>query len=228
MSATFTKSTQTRAYRSPLRDGQAAKTRARILDAAADLFATLGYGGTSLAKIAEQAGVSVETVKASGAKRDLLLASFENSFAGMAGIESLADHAPVVQITADGDNVRYLAGIVHFVAESNRRSSRLWLAFFAAAAADTELGAKFAGLQARRRIDILVLVDELRSRGIVAAEAPRETQADAISFVLSPEGYNQLVHDAGWSQQQYEHWLVRALPAIAALAGSVGSAGSAE
>lgn len=214
MSALSDDTSTTRAYRSPLRDEQAAETRSRILDAAAELFATRGYGGTSLAKIGELAGVSPETVKASGLKRDLLLAAFEKSFAGMEGVSSLAAHGPVAEITADTDNTRYLAGIMHFVAESNRRSSRLWATLISAAASDAELEAKLHELQQRRRSDMLILVDELMNRDIASAGIARQTHTDTLSFILSPEGYNQLVLDAGWGQGDYEAWLVRSVMAL--------------
>ena len=72
-------------YVSPLREAQAAQTRARILDAAVELFGANGYAGTSLAKIAQAVGVSVETVKQNGPKSALLLASFDRAFSGAEG-----------------------------------------------------------------------------------------------------------------------------------------------
>lgn len=200
-----------RGYQSDLRTSQAAETRTRILNAAAERFSVTGYTGTSLADIANIAGVSVETVKLGGPKRRLLLDAFTHSFAGSEGLESLANHGPVAAITADIDNNRYLAGIAHFVAESNRRSSLLWTTLLSAAASDALLGKELDELQRRRRTDMLVLVDELRSRGLAAMAQPRETIADTISFVLSPEGYNQLVLGAGWNQPEYEAWLARTI-----------------
>lgn len=214
MSATPQEARSRRAYRSALRDEQAAETRSRILDAAAELFAAHGYSGTSLATIGDRAGVSVETVKASGPKRELLLAAFEHSFAGIEGVVSLAEHTPVAEITTNADNDRYLADIMHFLAESNRRSSRLWTALISAAISDPQLAAKLDELQQRRRADILVLVDELRGRGLATSSTPRETQADMLTFLLSPEGYNQLVLDFAWTQGDYETWLVHTLQAL--------------
>ena len=214
-----------RGYHSALRTSQAAETRLRILDAAAERFAVAGYAGTSLADIARAAGVSTETVKLGGPKRNLLLAAFEHSFAGTEGIDSLAEHHPVAEITADTDSARYLAGIVHFVAESNRRSSRLWSTLLSAAAADTVLGNELDGLQHRRRADMLVLVDELRNRHLVSAALPREILADTVSFILSPEGYNQLVLGARWSQPDYEAWLQRAVLLLGGDASATGQPG---
>lgn len=200
-----------RRYQSELRTSQAAATRFRILDAAAERFTVAGYTGTSLADVAQAAGVSVETVKLGGPKRRLLLNAFTHTFAGREGLESLASHGPVADITAELDNTRYLAGIAHFVAESNRRSSLLWTTLLSAAASDALLSNELDELQQRRRADMLVLVDELRSRGLADRAQARETIADTVSFILSPEGYNQLVLGAKWSQPDYEAWLTRTI-----------------
>lgn len=202
---------QSRKYTSELRASQTAATRRRILEAASGLFAAAGYVGTALADIARSAGVSVETVKLLGPKRDLLLAAFEHSFAGTDGINSLADHEPVAHVTANLDNSSYLAGIIQFVAESNQRSSLLWATLLSAAASDTVLSERLDSLQQRRRTDMYVFVDELRSRELISRTQPRDILADTISFILSPEGYNQLVHGARWSQPDYEAWLTRAI-----------------
>jgi AcrR family transcriptional regulator len=200
-----------RRYHSEVRTNQAAATRSRILEAAAHLFTVAGYTGTSLADIAHAAGVSIETVKLGGPKHRLLLDAFTHRFAGSDDIASLASHGPVTEITAEIDNTRYLAGIVRFVAESNRRSSILWTTLLSVARSDTPLRKELDGLQQRRRADMLVLVDELRRRGLAETDQQRETIADTVSFLLSPEGYNQLVHGAGWSQPDYETWLARTI-----------------
>ena len=51
-----------RRYDSPLRRAKAQETERRVLDAAASLFAERGYVGTSLAAVAEQAGVNARTI----------------------------------------------------------------------------------------------------------------------------------------------------------------------
>nr|BFF18256.1 hypothetical protein GCM10025730_17770 [Promicromonospora thailandica] len=73
----------TRGYRSDLRRRQAAETRARIVAAAAELFGELGYAGTTLARIAERAQVSVETVQKAGPKAALMRAAVEVSSFGV-------------------------------------------------------------------------------------------------------------------------------------------------
>src|SRR6266487_7168082 len=52
----------TRRYESPRRREQAAATRREILDAAQRLFEKQGYGATTMAAIAAEAGVALKTV----------------------------------------------------------------------------------------------------------------------------------------------------------------------
>src|SRR4249919_928325 len=62
-----------RPYHSPLRQEQALATRQRILDAALGLFGSNGYGATSIAAIAREAGVVPETIYATfGSKRGIV------------------------------------------------------------------------------------------------------------------------------------------------------------
>lgn len=76
-----------RRYRSPLRDERAADTRQRIATAALELFAEHGFTATSVASIANRAGVSAQSVYAvygtKGAVLSALLARLEDE-AGVA------------------------------------------------------------------------------------------------------------------------------------------------
>src|SRR5262245_66485222 len=62
-----------RPYRSRLRADQAQQTRRRVLESALQLFVDRGYAGTTVAAVADRAGVSPETIYLSlGGKRGLL------------------------------------------------------------------------------------------------------------------------------------------------------------
>ncbi len=199
-----------RAYSSPLRAAQAAETRRRILDAAAELFARDGYAATSLARLAEAAGVSLETVKANGPKSSLILAAFDQAFTGEVGD---AEAAPIHERDV-GDRLRdipteqLLEGWVEFIAGANERISRLWIALLDASMGDPAVAAGLERLQERRRSDFRASVAEFRSRGLARRAVDDEQLAAALLFLVSPSGYVQLVLDAGWSMAQYRAWLV--------------------
>ncbi|MDG4823246.1 TetR family transcriptional regulator [Asanoa sp. WMMD1127] len=203
---------QPRAYRSPLRSRQAAETRDRILDAAATRFAADGYGRTTLAAIAEQAGVSVETVQANGPKRALLVASFERAFTGDEGSHQIAEREVGRQILATPDLATMRAGIIGFVVAANERTAGLWRAYVSAADSDPAVRATLDDMYGRRRNDVTAAVAGLVSRGAPITDPARA--ADVLSFVLSPEGYEQLVLRSGWSSAAYAAWLDEAIAAL--------------
>lgn len=218
----------TRPYRSALRQEQARQTRERILDAAGAVFAARGYAGASLAEIATAAGVSVESVKVHGPKRALLLAAFERAFGGEAGEESLADRPEVAAIAALDDPDRILAELVPLIALANARTGALWATFMAAARDDAEVGRVLAGLLERRHADYGRTVDLLAAKGAAGARdldaAGRRSLADALSFVMSPEGHQQLVGESGWAFERYRDWLLGTVRTLVR-AGSAGSTG---
>ncbi len=72
-----------RKYDAPRRAEQAARTRRVILAAARDLFATRGYTATTIAAIAQQAGVAVDTIYATiGRKPALMREVVESAISG--------------------------------------------------------------------------------------------------------------------------------------------------
>ncbi len=72
-----------RRYSAALRNEQTALTRRRILEAAGRLFAEQGYLGTTLAGVAKEAAVSVQTVyNVVGGKSVLLKAVYDMTLAG--------------------------------------------------------------------------------------------------------------------------------------------------
>lgn len=204
-----------RPYHSTLRAEQAAHTRRRILEAAADCFAERGYAGTSLGDIATRASVSVETVKLNGPKRNLLLGAFEQAFTGTEGPESVTARESAAEILTLTDGERFLDGLVHWVAQANARTSALWVGFVSAGASDPQVGAALRELLERRRADYRRAVDALAERDMLPADAERDDLADALSFLLSPEGHDQLVRRSGWTMEHYEDWLGSAVRRLA-------------
>jgi AcrR family transcriptional regulator len=196
-----------RRYSSPLREEQAAQTRRRILAFAAELFARNGYAGTSLAQIASAAGTSPETVKANGPKSALLVGAFDQAFTGAEEFVPIHERDLGRQLAAAPEE-ELLTRYVEFVASANERIAGLWAAFVAAAPGDAEVGRELEALQRRRREDFRASIALFRERGLARREAPDEELAAALSFLVSPEGYVQLVTEQGWEPGRYRSWLV--------------------
>jgi AcrR family transcriptional regulator len=197
----------TRSYRSPLRGAQAAETRARVLRAAATCFTASGYHATTLARIATEAGVSVETVKNIAPKHELLLGAFETTFAGREGRDPLAGRDGYV---LDSDRST-LEAAVDSAASANALASGLWRAFVSAASSDAAVRAVLDDLLARRHADFRLVVDALDRADLIGNSAPRDDLAASLSFLFSPEGYEQLVEQSGWTEERYRSWLRDAL-----------------
>lgn len=201
-----------RAYRSTLREQQALQTRRRIIDAAAHLFATKGYQATTLASIAREAGVSTETVKTAAPKAELLIAAFEVTFAGTEAAESITD-TPVAEDVLGLADDAFLDALLGRIAAANARGHALWTVLLGAAASDPVVDGALQEILRRRAADYARLVDELLSRGYAASVIDAGATAAALSFLLSPEGYQQLVAQSGRTLEQYVAWLRAAVMA---------------
>src|SRR6476659_6509325 len=98
-----------RQYDSSRRQARAQESRAAVLRAALDRFLEQGYSSTTIAQIAGDADVSVETVyKTFGNKAGLLKAVFDVAVAGDDEPVAMADREFVAQIQAEPDARRKL------------------------------------------------------------------------------------------------------------------------
>lgn len=200
-------------YKSPLREAQAAETRAKIIDSAIDVFGRRGFAGTSLAKIATGAGVSVETVKLAGTKGALLLAAFDRAFAGEELPGPVHSSGIGRSLLAVPDE-ELLDGLVAFVVAANSRVARLWPRVLEAATIDADVASRLSRLQASRTEDMIAAIAHLRRRGRCTNPLPDATLADGLSYLLAPEGYVRLVIECGWPEADYRQWLVRAVQRV--------------
>jgi AcrR family transcriptional regulator len=202
----MTPDTSPRAYRSELRTQQAQGTRRRIVEAAARLFAERGYQATTLTTIAREAGVSTETVKTAAPKAELLIAAFEVTFAGVESAQSLTD-TEVGAGVLDVPDEALLDAVLTRIATANARGHALWTVLLGAAASDPVVDDALQAILARRAADYRRLVDELVTRGYASSVTDPDATAAVLSFLLSPEGYQQLVVQSGWTPQRYTAWM---------------------
>ncbi|UUE20628.1 TetR/AcrR family transcriptional regulator [Microbacterium sp. J1-1] len=201
-----------RAYRSELRARQALETRERIVSASARLFATQGYQATTIAAIAREAGVSAETVKTTASKAELLIAAFEVTFSGSEGAETLADTEVANGLLDLPDDV-FLDTVLTQITTANARGHGLWTVLLGAALSDPVVDEALRRILEHRSADYRGLVSELRRRDLASPGIDDSAVADALSFLLSPESYQQLVTQSGWTRRRYAEWLRRAVHA---------------
>ena len=203
----------TRRYHSPVREAEAARTRALIVDAAATLFARDGYAATSLKAIAAEAGVSVQSVHLAGPKSSLMLAAFERSFAGDEGRHSLTERPALAAIMEEPDTDVALGAYVTFLTEANERAAPVWAAFRAAADADPAVRELYADIEQRRMRDMALGAGWAVSRGLVP-EAGASRAADVLALITGPDTYLHFVASCGWSLDAYRDWVTRSIGAL--------------
>lgn len=201
-----------RTYRSDLRARQAQETRSRIIAASAGLFARQGYQATTIAAIAREAGVSAETVKTAASKAELLIAAFEVTFSGSEGARTLTETEVAAGLLDLPDEV-FLDAVLTQITAANARGHALWTVLLGAALSDPVVDTALRGMLARRHADLRTLVAETIRRGIAADLRDPDAAAAAISFLISPESYQQLVVQSGWTPEQYGTWLRTAVEA---------------
>ena len=200
-----------RAYSSTRRAQQAARTRDDVIDAAIDLFRTRGWAGTTVAAIAERAGVAVETVyKAGGAKTALLRAAMEAAIVGDTEPVPLAERAEY-QAIGEGDEVQRIARAVAITATVHERSAGVWLAIVEAAAADEDVDGWRKELERGRRVEVARAVER------IFGEPFDDDLVTMIWVLYGPETYMKFVIDEGKSRDEYEAFLIRASQRLATL-----------
>lgn len=196
-----------RRYSSQLRAEQAEATRARIVTAAAELFSSRGYAGTSMPEIARQAGVSTETVQSHGPKAALLRVAVD-AFAFGAERDADArqtDLGARMLAARSGSEAAALAAEV--LTEVNARTHGLWLAFTEAARVDEEMAEALRQLGAGIRGQNAALMTEWRSRGFLRDDRPFDDLVDQSVLVGSVELYDRAVRIGGASIEEYRRLL---------------------
>jgi AcrR family transcriptional regulator len=197
-----------RAYHSPLRREQAAATRQQILETAQRLFVQQGYLATSVAAIAEAAGVSLKTVYlAFETKSGLLRALWQFVLVGE------DDDAPVAQRTWFRDVVeepnarRQLQLNARNSRVVKQRAAALMKVMRDAAQADADLGALWGTIQTEFHANQGVIVKLMHAHGALRPRLGVKRATDILWTLNHPDVWQLLVVERGWSPEQYEQWL---------------------
>jgi len=199
-----------RRYASPLRQAEAARTRAAILDAAATLFSRDGYAATTMKGIAAEAGVSVQSVHLAGSKSMLLVAAFERAFIGADdGLDGGA-HPAVAEILERLEAREAIGAWLDDVTRAHVRTAGLARAIVVAGETDAVAADAVADLDARRRDEIRVASRWLVERGLLHPEHVDEV-TDELCYLFGPETFAFFVARSGWTVTRYREWLERRL-----------------
>ena len=187
-----------RPARPNLRSEHAAATRARVLRAAKALFSRNGYAATTIAALAEEAGVATQTLySAFGSKAAIAISVMEDAVIS-SGIRE-ANEAALRE--PDGERaVRLVAAAGSRLYSVEAELVRLLSA---------EVAGDFARISNQRRLQDLTRL-ATSSPGVASHFGRKEDArraAVAAWAVSGIETYDRLVLQAGWSRQEYENWL---------------------
>lgn len=199
-----------RPYDASLRRQQASRSRDRIIEVAERRFLVEGYATTSVAAIARDARVSVDTVyKAFGGKPGLVRAIYRRALEGKGPIpaELRSD-----RLQADeSDPERIIEGWSHFVTEITPRATPIFLLLRTAAATDPELGPLLDEIQADRLRRMRLNARRLHEAGHLRGELTVADAADILWTYSSPELYELLVLRRGMSLRRYGAFVAHAM-----------------
>jgi AcrR family transcriptional regulator len=202
----------TRSYDNSLRTEQAALTRARILDAARELLLSEGYQAMTIARLADAAAVSVQTIyNAIGSKPAVVKAVWDVTVAGDDDPRPMRDRPEVQAMLAAPD----AAAMTAAYASMGRRIAERTTPILAALLANTDddLRALVATVEGERLNGNTAFVAEYARRFGLPSGKTRKRAIDSVWTLTAPELYDRLVLQRGWSPDDYEAWLAAALGA---------------
>ncbi len=194
----------TRPYRTAIRRGDAPE---KILQAAAELFASNGYGATSIMDIAAAASVARPTVFAAvGTKPVIFRAVLEAAVAGDGPTAPALDLPWVRQVLDEPDARRMLHRHAHAIRLVGERISDLYWAAECAAETDPEVREVFRAIDDDRLAVGRAVAEVLARRARLRNGYDATGVAEVLNAVVSPAVWRALVRDSGWSPDRWEAW----------------------
>lgn len=190
---------------------RARQTRQRMLDSAGELFISDGYAATTMERIADHAGVAVQTLYYTfRSKGQLLCEVVEVTAAGDEDAAPVARRAWVQDMLAATSGQRVLALAVEHGADIFVRAAPLWPAV-AAAATDPHVEHYWAGVAANRRTGQSRMVARLAELDVLRHGLDPDRATDLVVVLFGHDVFTSLVTQARWSVPEYKAWLVTTL-----------------
>jgi TetR/AcrR family transcriptional regulator of autoinduction and epiphytic fitness len=212
---------------------RAAKTRRRLADAAAALFAEHGYTATTMEAVALRAGVAVQTVYfVFHTKPRLLVETLRITGGGQEGGADVMARTWIQEVIGAPDGARRLALAVEHGSLIYERLAPLWPTVVGALA-EPEVREAWASIIRGRRDGMRRIVELMAARGELRAGLEPALATDVLFGIHRHEVYIALTQEAGWSFDRYRAWsfatlCAQLLPAsVAAAAVAPNSAATA-
>ena len=185
---------------------QAEETRRVILDAALALFTSAGYGATSVADIAERAGVALATVYSSAGTKPALLRLLLDRIDEQADIPR---QATALRGSDDpSDVLRRAITLIRTLAE---RCGDIIASLASAAGTEPEIASVYRAGRARHRAGAETTVHRIAALGGLRADITPDRAIAILASLNDPTVYRSLTGTYGWSFDEAEQWLFETL-----------------
>ena len=197
-----------RAYRSPLREEGARRTRRLVTEAAAELFTTRGYAATSLADVAARAGVARPTVFATfGSKAALLRQVLDQALAGDDEPVAVAERPWFRPVWDAGTADELLDAYAEVCMLIGRRAAPVFEVVRRAADTAPEVAELWAQTDRNRLAGARMVVDRLAAVGRLREGVGADRAVDRLWLLNDPGHVAALVGQRGWTADEYRTWL---------------------
>ncbi len=195
-----------RRYQSHVREAQARGTREAVLDAAQRQFLQTGYATTTIASVADKAGVSVDTIyKTFGGKPGLVRAIYERSLTGRGPVPAYQRSDEMRAQETDPKTIMRKWGALTAEVASQVTPIRLLMRF--AADSDPEMAALLKEMDDDRLKRMRHHARFLADRGYLRAGVSVAQATDVLWTCSSVELYELLVLQRGWSLPRFGRFI---------------------
>jgi TetR/AcrR family transcriptional regulator of autoinduction and epiphytic fitness len=201
-----------RKYDSSRRKAQARQTRLQIVEAAHRLFVEKGYAGATIEAIAQEAGVAQETVYAIfGNKRSILAFLLDISVGGDDQPVRVMDRPKPQAILHEADQHQQLAWFSQDITEILSRVGPVFEIMRSASKLEPEMMELLQKMLAERLQNMTRFVQSVSAHGPLRAGMDETSAGEIVWAMSSPELFQLLNVDLGWSKEKYALWLADTL-----------------
>lgn len=199
-----------RTYDASSRRARAAERRRQVLRVAEEMFLREGYGAVTIRALADATGTSAETIyKTYGGKAGLVAAIQEAALEGSGPLP--APQRSDAMSLAEPDAGAILENWANLSMEVAPRVSPVMLLVRSSAAADPQMR-ELRDRMARQRLDRMAHnAGRLLATGQVRPGLDPDAVRDVLYAYTSPELYEILVLQAGWTVEAYGDFVRRGL-----------------
>lgn len=196
----------------PSRRDRAKATHWRIVKAAYESFCERGYAGTTMALVAERAGVAVQTVYfVFHTKAELLSRSYDFAVMGEGEPRIPQKQRWYLAMAAEPDLTSALRLLITGTSEIVRRVTPLYVVAQGSADADPEIARVQAFHENWRAAGYQEMLELLIQKAPLRGSLSVERANHLLLFFAGPDAYHALVDLYGWTHAEWIDWAVQSI-----------------